>query len=343
MTEIRIAIVGAGGIAQRHGLAVQRNPHAELAAVVDRNAEQAEGFAKAWGGKPYPDLEACLDQVDAVYVLTPPSVRKGLALTALAAGKHLLCEKPLASTREDAEAIRDAAAAAPVVSAMGLNMRHRTGFERLRDIVQSGRLGSPYHFWRQRFGMGPGAGGRVTDDNWRTDPSFVCGMTVESFSHDADMLRWVMDDELASVSAIVYGTVPDLPAFDNNAHAQFTLRSGGSALITASWSSRIGFNSCGVLGETGTAFLYGTALGNNGSWCSRELHVKSDEDEFETVEMIQDDLDERSYLRQTNDFIDAVRSGGTPRSSIADGCETLRISEAVLHAAQTRTIVELDR
>ncbi|MEM9884074.1 MAG: Gfo/Idh/MocA family oxidoreductase, partial [Planctomycetota bacterium] len=273
---IRVAVVGAGGIADRHGRALSENPRASIAAVVDPDADNRERFAAAWGGRPTESLAACLDLVDAVYLLTPPSVRPPLALQVLDAGKHLLCEKPLASTEQEAKAILDAAEASPVVSMMGLNMRYRTGFERLQRTVADGTIGRPYHFWRQRFGEGPGAHGKITDDNWRTDPAFVCGMTVESFSHDADMLRYVMNDEIATVSAVVYGRVPALPKFDNNAHALFTTRGGASAVITASWSSRIGFNSCGVLGENGTAFLSGSALGNNGSWCSRQFHLKTD-------------------------------------------------------------------
>jgi 1,5-anhydro-D-fructose reductase (1,5-anhydro-D-mannitol-forming) len=220
-------------------------------------------------------------------------------------------------------------------------MRYRTGFERLRAAVRDGRLGKPYHFWRQRFGSGPGATGQITERNWRTDPSFVVGMTVESFSHDADLLRWIMDDDVESVSAIVYGTVKDLPAFDNNAYALFRMKSGASATITASWSSRISFNDCGVLGESGTAFVSGSAPGNNGIWCSREYHEKTDNDAYERVDMIHDDLDETSYIRETNDFAEAIRTRMPPRAGIADGYKTLVISSAVLESARTGAPVHL--
>ncbi|MEM6315834.1 MAG: Gfo/Idh/MocA family oxidoreductase, partial [Planctomycetota bacterium] len=141
---------------------------------------------------------------------------------------------------------------------------------------------------------------------------------------------------------IVHGTVPDVPAFDNNAHVLFHLRSGGNAVISASWTARMSFNSCGVLGEVGTAYTRGSALGNNGIWCSREFHVKTDADEFETVEMIQDDLDHQSYHRETDDFIAAIRTGSTPRATIDDGYETLRISAAVLRSSREGVPIEIE-
>ena len=119
------------------------------------------------------------------------------------------------------------------------------------------------------------------------------------------------------------------------------LRSGASAVINASWSSRIGFNTRGVLGETGTAFVSGTAIGNNGIWCSRQLHIKTDRDEYERVEILQDDLDNASYQQETNDFISAISNGTTPRASVRDGLETVKISHAILESSRTRRIVRL--
>ena len=166
-------------------------------------------------------------------------------------------------------------------------------------------------------------------------------MTIESLSHDIDLLRWIMADAVAAVAAVTFNTATDLDGFDNNCHVLLRLESGASAVIDASWSSRIGFNSRGVLGLCGTAFVCGTALGNNGIWCSREFHRKSDADEFEVVEMLQDDLDDRSYRRQTDDFIAAITTGRRPLVSVADGYQALRVSHAILESARTGETVQL--
>ena len=341
MAQIKVAVVGTGGIARQHGLALTENITAEIVAAVDTDRGRREQFAARWGGEPFDRLDPALGRADAVYVLTPPGFRREYAVQALAAGKHVFCEKPLAVSVDDGAAIVEAAERHPVVAATGFNHRYRNGYRRLHEAARGGSLGTLHHFWCQRFGMGAGALGTARGANWRTDPATLCGMTVESLSHDIDLMRWIMDDEVASVSAATFSTATDLEGFDNNSHVLLRLRSGASAVIDASWSSRIGFNSRGVLGTRGTAFVSGTALGNNGIWCSREFHRKTDDDEFESVEMLQDDLDDQSYRRQTDDFIDAIVTGRKPLASAADGYQALRVSHAILESARTGETVPL--
>jgi len=76
MEQTRIAIVGSGNIAKRHGFALQNNPRARIEAVVDIDEENRAAFAAKYGGRPYQTLSERLDAVDAVYALTPPSVRR---------------------------------------------------------------------------------------------------------------------------------------------------------------------------------------------------------------------------------------------------------------------------
>lgn len=342
MAHVRVAVVGTGGIARQHGLALAENIDAEIVAAVDIDRERREQFAARWGGKPFDRLDPALKRCDAVYVLTPPGFRREYAVQAIAAGKHVFCEKPLSITVDDGAAIVEAAERQDVVAVTGFNQRYRTGYRRLHDTARGGSLGTLHHFWCQRFGMGAGALGTVRGSNWRTAPATLCGMTVESLSHDIDLVRWIMADEVAAVSGVTSSTATELDGLDNNAHVLLRLRSGASAVINASWSSRIGFNSRGVLGTRGTAFVSGTALGNNGIWCSREFHRKTDHDEFEIVEMLQDDLDDQSYRRQTDDFIESIATGRRNPASVADGHKALQVSQAILQSAQSGETVRLD-
>lgn len=342
MAKLRVAVVGTGGIARQHGLALKAHPDVEIVGAIDVVREKRESFAGQWGGKPYERLSECLDRVDAVYILTPPGFRRQYAVQAMSAGRHVFCEKPLAITVEDGEAIVEMAQKKDVVAMTGFNQRFRKGYCRLHDVVAAGTVGKPYHFFCQRFGMGPGATGVIKGRDWRTEQGTLCGITVESLSHDIDMMRWIMNDEVVSVCGATFSTVKDLRGFDNNSHVLMRLGSGASAVIDASWSSRIGFNNRGVLGERGTAFVSGTALGNNGIWCSREFHVKTDDDEYERVEMLQDDLDEKSYREETDDFVNAILTGSKPRVSVMDGLRTLRVSHAILQSARSRSIVEIE-
>ena len=265
---IKVIVVGTGGIARRHGEALVENENAEIIGAVDVDAAKMEAYAAKHGGKSYASLSKCLSDVDAIYVLTPPSFRRQYAIEAIEAGKHVFCEKPLAIEPEDGKTIAEAAQKKGVIAMTGFNQRYRTGYGRLKDIVASGELGEVYHFWCHRFGMGAGGNGQVRLDNWRTNADLCCGMTIESLSHDIDLMRWILDDEAVTVTGYVHSTVVDLPDFDNSAQVLIKMKKGTSAVINASWSSRIGVNSRGVLGKKGTAFVEGTDVGNNGIWYS---------------------------------------------------------------------------
>lgn len=338
---LKVAIVGTGGIARMHGVSIDENLDLELVASIDIDRNKREKFAARWGGNAYATLSECMDEVDVVYVLTPPGLRRKYAVEALEAGKHVFCEKPLAITAEDGEAIAETAEKKGLIAMTGFNQRYRKGYTRLHDVTFSAKFGKPYHFWCQRYGMGAGAMGKITTHNWRTDQATLCGMTVESLSHDIDLMRWIMHDEVSSVVGITSSTAKNLEGFDNNSHVLLRLESGASAVIDASWSSRVGFNTRGVLGEKGTAFVSGTDIGNNGIWCSREFHVKTDDDEYEHVEMLQDNLDEKSYMMETDDFVSAVLTGSKPLVSARDGYETLRVSHAILESSKEAKIVLL--
>lgn len=338
---VKVVVVGTGGIAKRHGEALVENENAEIIGAVDVDAAKAEAYAAKHGGKSYPSLFECLSDADAIYVLTPPSFRRQYAIEAIAAGKHVFCEKPLAIVPEDGKTIAEMAQKKGVIAMMGFNQRYRTGYRRLKNVVASGELGEVYHFWCHRFGMGAGGNGQVQSGNWRTNVDLCCGMTIESLSHDIDLMRWILGDEAVTVTGHVHSTVVDLPDFDNNAQVLIKMKKGASAVINASWSSRIGVNSRGVLGKKGTAFVEGTDVGNNGIWCSTRFHVKTDDDEYERVEMLHDNLDVISYKAETNDFIDAIISGRQPLVSIWDGYETLRISQAILESSKKGESVHL--
>jgi predicted dehydrogenase len=339
---VNVVVVGTGGIAQQHGDALLNHEDAVITGAIDVDRAKAEAFVASFGGEVYGTLAECLDGADAVYVLTPPSFRRQYAVEAIGAGKHVFCEKPLAIAPEDGKAIAEAAEAHGVIAMTGFNMRYRLGYRTLKETVASGALGKPYHVWVHRFGMGAGGDGTINRTNWRTDKNLCCGMTIESLSHDIDLIRWILEDEVAQVSGWVHSTVEALPNFDNNTQALLKMRSGATALINASWSSRIGTNARGVLGETGTAFVEGTDVGNNGIWCSTRFHIKTDADDFERIEMLHDDLDPRSYQAETDDFMAAILTGGQPLTSAWDGYETLRVSQAILEASETGSVIDLE-
>lgn len=328
--QVRIGIVGAGGIAQRHMEGLMALQPATITAVVDVHPERAAQLAQKAGATAYRALDDCLDQVDLVYVLTPPSLHRSLAVAAMEAGKHVVVEKPLASTLEDGVAMVDAAQHTGVKLMTAFNMRFRLGFRRLKETLDSGKLGTPISMWSQRLGIGVGMG-----ENWRTTPGLLCGMSVESLSHDIDLVHWLLGD-IVQVAAQVRESRADLPGFDDNASIVFGLASGAMASLHASWSSHIPYNTRGIVGDQGTALVTGRGL-----WDLTAFHLKTASMEYEQIEILNDRLDVNSYREESRYFVECVADDKPPAITGADGLRALRVSYAVLAAQHTGQTVIL--
>jgi predicted dehydrogenase len=115
--RFRAGMVGAGNICEFHVAAVQALPDVELVGVTDLDAARAEHAAGEWGTTAYPSLRALVDAgANVIHVLTPPSAHAAVALEAIELGCHVLVEKPLAESADDARRIGAAARAKGVVA-----------------------------------------------------------------------------------------------------------------------------------------------------------------------------------------------------------------------------------
>ncbi|WP_243076433.1 Gfo/Idh/MocA family protein [Microbacterium sp. SS28] len=141
---LRWGILAPGGIAERFAQALQRRTSQRVVAVGSRSADRAEAFAQAHGiPRSYGDYRALVEdpEVDAVYVASPHSAHVELALLAISAGKHVLVEKPLATTGDDARRILDAARAAGVFAMEAMWTRYLAQSDIVRQVLADGALG----------------------------------------------------------------------------------------------------------------------------------------------------------------------------------------------------------
>lgn len=190
---VRFGLVGLGRWGWRHAAAIQQTPGASLAAIAVRSPETAQRAAAEFGVPVFTDyrqlLAAPLD-LDVVDVVTPNALHAEVALAALERGKHVLVEKPLATTLEDCAAIAAAAARAGRMVAVGHELRVSPLWERVKAEIQSGRIGRVLafwvHLWRRSFR--PGASG------WRWDPAQVGSWVLEELVHFFDLARWYLAD-----------------------------------------------------------------------------------------------------------------------------------------------------
>jgi predicted dehydrogenase len=180
--RMRVGLVGGGPWARTvHGPGLAAHPGTEVAGVWTRRPEVAEELAAEFGTRAFPDLDALFADVDAVAFAVPPHVQGPLAVRAAAAGKHLICEKPLAASVAEAAEVVAAVRGAGVHSSMVLTMRHSPAVRAWlagmpkepagADTVASARwlsgslLGGPYSgsAWRQEQGALLDLGPHVVD------------------------------------------------------------------------------------------------------------------------------------------------------------------------------------
>lgn len=334
---IRTAIVGAGHIGRVHAEAIGSLSEMCVATVFDPDRAAAEAVAELAGATVSTTLDEALSQVDAVHILSPPSVHAEAAVASLAAGKAVFCEKPMAVGRADAEKIANAAERFGGIFMTGFNMRFRPAFVRLREIVQSGALGPLIGYFCSRLGPGAGLGGRSYWQSWRTQPGLSCGMTMESLSHDIDMIQALLGP-VADVSASLRGSMGELPEFDNTANVVMNLVGGATASIQASWASHLGSSRRTVVGYEGAAAIEG-----NDTWDFRRVSMKSSEMEHERSERFDDRLDVTSYAAENKHFAECLASGEEPSTTARDGLRTVVVAEAILEANARGTIVTVER
>ncbi len=146
MKTIKLGIVGTGNMAHAHARAFARLPGVQLTACLDVAPGRAEAFAKKHGVQTVArSLDELLERVDAVTVVTPDPAHVAPSLAALAAGKHLLCEKPLAPTLADARKVARAAHKAGVIHMINFLYRGSAAFQCALQLARAGRLGALRH------------------------------------------------------------------------------------------------------------------------------------------------------------------------------------------------------
>lgn len=233
---LNIALLGTGGVANRaYAPALAKAPGVQLWSVLSRDEARAADFASAHSAvSPHPaytHLETLLadPQLDGVIVASPDALHAAQAITAAKAGKHVLCEKPLATSSEDARAIARAAEEAGVRLGVGYHLRWHAGHRLVAVMAEAGELGELRHMRVQWAWRAP------DDSNWRASEELGRWWSLAGVgTHCLDLIRWLMTPtcgeitELESViSRQVWGGPHDETAvvvlgFESGSTAEFT-------------------------------------------------------------------------------------------------------------------------
>ena len=224
---IRWGVVGSGGIARRRtipeGIVPARNAH--LVAVYDPNQAANREVASAFGVRATSSVAELLDAgVDAVYVASPPRFHREQALACAAAGKHVLCEKPLGMTVPEAEQMIAACNSAGVQLGCAFMMRFHAQHQAALQLIQQGKLGAPVYARAQLSCWYPPLEGA-----WRQDPALGGGGSlIDMGGHCLDLLEMFFGP-VSAVSCFINNTVHPYGSEDS---AAVLLRFANGALAT---------------------------------------------------------------------------------------------------------------
>ena len=151
----RVGVVGVGYWGSKHVRVLNALERVSSVAVIDPRQERLDALTRTFPSiQAFTSLQAALPAVDGVIVATPPTTHVPIALAAIAAGKHVLVEKPLATTGHDAQRLIDAAEERGVLLMVGHTFEHNSAVWRLRDLVHSGELGDLYYLDSARLNLG---------------------------------------------------------------------------------------------------------------------------------------------------------------------------------------------
>ena len=250
---VRLAIVGAGGIAQTHALAARRVPEVLPVAVADRDAAAAGALAEQLGGAGSPvrcttDPGALADPslVDLVVLATPPASHVDLACRFLQAGVAVLCEKPLALTGLETRRLAASAREGGALLTMASKFRFATDVVRARGFVASGAIGDVVRL-ENAFTARVDMAGR-----WNCDPAVSGGgVLIDNGTHSADIARFLLGP-VTEVLAVEGLRVQGLPVEDT---CVLLFRHAGGSLtsVELSWSTdRMTDRYLALIGTQGT-------------------------------------------------------------------------------------------
>jgi len=205
MKQIRFGMIGAGQIAQYCVEEINRHPHSSVVAAYTRNPERLAAFCASFSiMHTYATIDALLADptVDAVYIALPTKFHAPVAMQALAAGKHVLLEKPLAMNRAEAEDLARVARQSGRVFMQGMNQRFDKDHQQIRALVKQGVLGDIYHakgVWLRRSGI-PALG------TWFGSKAMAGGGCLYDIGvHLLDLCLYTLDNfEPVSVSGATY-------------------------------------------------------------------------------------------------------------------------------------------
>jgi predicted dehydrogenase len=323
---MRIGIAGTGTMGTVHA-AAWRNAGSELVGCTSAHPAQSKELAGKYGITVFADYMELIKNVDIVDVCTPTHLHKTMVIEAAVAGKHVICEKPLALTLEDAGAMIEACAAVRLF--VGMVVRFFPQYRAARELVAEGRIGQLGVLRLKRVAYMP----NKPVDNWYIDENRSGGLVLDLMIHDFDYARWIGGDierVFARESKETTGPVRYIQAI-------LRFKSGALALVEGGWAYPPG--------------IFRTAIDISGTdglieWNSDQplpvqTYFPHTPNSAGAVGLPIAELTEDPYTSEIRHAFEAIRTGSPFEVTPVDAVEALRVSLAVRDSLTTGKAVSL--
>jgi predicted dehydrogenase len=317
-SELHVSVIGCGGIARAHLDAMRALP-ARPIVTVDIDESRARQYADEYGAQRHGTQieDAFAGDVDAVIVCLPHHLHRDAVVAAAEHGKHVLTEKPMALSLQEADAMIDAAARYGVCLMVGQVLRFRQANVVARQLIRDGRIGEPRNVIRRRLSRS-----REFHAGWASDPAQAGGWVLYGYgSHEVDMVLWLLDTHAVRVYAQGRANNPYWNDVDELS-LQMELANGAMASLNHSLNSSSG---------AWDTYITGTA----GSMVVANERIAIGEEQMD-VPM------GPAMERQLREFIDAIAAGREPEASGASVRRTMQALEAAKRSLATGQVISTE-
>ena len=317
MDRIRIGIIGAGYIGGVHAQVLARDERVRIAAIHDVVEERAQRLAQASGATAARSVEELIEASDAIYITTPNTKHTELAIAAVEAAKHVFCEKPMATSMEDARKVFEAARESKNVFQVGHNRRFAPVYATLRQMLAEESDPHSAHIKMNR--------GELINPEWVGDPSVTGGFLYETTIHIFDMMRFLFGEVsqlMAIGSSHEYPETDDfsvLLGFASGLHATLCSSADASWLFPFERVEVFCHHRTIVTREMESLV---SSEGLQGKEVTLSMHQLSKEEKW-------------GYVQEDKAFVDSILNGTSASVTALDGYKSVELVDACYRSVQT--------
>jgi predicted dehydrogenase len=331
---IKIGIIGCGKLAQSSHIGSFVNvlsDEVKIIAVADINEHNlAEAKNKAGAEYTFRDYKQliALDEIEAVSIVTPTSAHMQPTVDALNAGKHVLCEKPMAMNKAECDKMVEAADRNGKLLMIEQALRFNALFETLKAIVETGKIGRIFMLQCVSGHGGPGKWN--PEANWFMDKARGGGVLMDMGVHEVDFMRWVTGKEIIQAGGMTRSFEKNARGADENSVAIFRFSDGTLGSLATSWAMRRGERKVTIYGTKGHLALDSTAEKKVTLFSGGEMS-------FPEIQTVSKFGPGRAYAH----FINCLKGLEECICPGSDACNSVAAIEAAYKSAETNGLISL--